>query len=152
MSEDGPEYGYAADARPLWDEQNWAAEQIRILLRAAGCPEFPALGGFSVNNEEPFLVAPAGVTDTTATARYTAVLTSAGYRVEPFPDDEVMVQAWPPAGQRPIPPPRSLWRRACGECGEQMTRVESAASRTHGWAGRCADCQDEHLAAAADDT
>jgi hypothetical protein len=31
-----------------------------------------------------------------------------------------------------------------------MTAVEAGASQAHNWHGRCADCQAEHLAQAAD--
>jgi hypothetical protein len=35
--EEGPEFGYAVDARPLWSARDWAAEQVRVVLRTACC-------------------------------------------------------------------------------------------------------------------
>jgi hypothetical protein len=49
-------------------------------------------------------------------------------------------------------PAREERGQHCLECEEPMTAVEAAASRTHNWHGRCADCQAEHLAQATDTT
>jgi hypothetical protein len=88
--------------------------------------------------------------DFTDPARATGVLTEAGYRTGPHPDDEELLAVWPPAGQTPAAPARGERGRRCVECAEVLTSVESAASRVHRWQGRCAVCQAEHLAQAAD--
>ncbi|TDC98019.1 hypothetical protein E1292_36035 [Nonomuraea deserti] len=99
----GPEFGRAVDARPLWSARDWAAEQARVVLRAAGCPEFPARAGFSVESHDPLALA---VTDDftdpahqpAALARATRALAEAGYRTAPHPWDNELVAVWP----RPI--------------------------------------------------
>ena len=157
QQEEGPEFGYAVDARPLWSALDWQAEQVRVVLRAAGCAEFPACAGFSVESHDPLTVGicddstdPAG--PPAARARAAQVLTEAGYRIEqhPYDEDEELLAVRPPAGQTPVVPARGERGQHCLECGEPMTAVETAASQAHDWHGRCADCQAEHLAQAAD--
>jgi hypothetical protein len=48
---DAPAFGYGANSRPLWDVRAKDAEQIRIILRDAGCWEFGYhRGGFVVED------------------------------------------------------------------------------------------------------
>ncbi|GAA4053745.1 hypothetical protein [Actinomadura miaoliensis] len=153
QQEEGPEFGYAVDA--LWSARDWEVEQVRVVLCAAGCAEFPARAGFSVESHDPLTV---GICDdftdparpVAARARAAQVLTEAGYRIEPHPYDEELPAVRPPAGQTPAPPARGERGRHCVECGQPLTPVEAAASRAHRWHGRCADCRAEQLARSAE--
>lgn len=153
--EEGPEFGYAVNARPLWSALDWQAQQVRVVLRGAGCAEFPTDGGCSVESHDPLTV---GICDAStgvagpARARAAQVLTEAGYRIEPHPhdNDEELPAVRPPAGQTSTAPARGQRGQHCLECAEPMTAVGVAASRAHNWHGRCADCQAEHLTRATD--
>lgn len=78
------------------------------------------------------------------------MLAEAGYRTGLHLYDKELLAVWPPAGQTPVAPARGERGRRCVECVETLTSVESAASQAHRWHGRCAGCQAEHLAQAAD--
>ncbi|MBO2458151.1 hypothetical protein [Actinomadura violacea] len=158
---EGPQFGYTADARPLWTERDWAAEQIRIVLRDAGCPQAPANGGFTVDSTHPcntdpcaagscYLVSVCGDIDdparpARALARAAAVLAGAGYRTEHRPCRETRLRVWPPTDQIPVVAVTRSASRHCRRCAQMMTAVEYAACTGYGWAGRCSRCQAEHL-------
>ena len=96
-----PQFGFGARLRPLWTARDLAAEQIRAILRDAGCPEFGRMrDGFVVEGGEegePFLVACTVSHDARAArqmAIYEDALSAAGYRVVPFPADERGLQIW----------------------------------------------------------
>ena len=94
-----PRFGYGALKRPLWTAQVMDAERIRGLLRDSGCPEADEQDdGFVVqasDGEGPFYVA-CTISDAMRAAAqmttYKHVLTSAGFRVEPDPDDDQVLQ------------------------------------------------------------
>jgi hypothetical protein len=97
-----PAFGYGRGKRPSWTVRDRDAEAIREVLRKTKRAEFSdAGGGFVVEggeNAEPFLVACAdeGLTAAGEIAAYTKALTAAGFRVEPEPDDDQMLQVWIP--------------------------------------------------------
>jgi hypothetical protein len=99
-TDEEPAYGYGRGKRPLWTVRDRDAETIREVLRKAKRAEFSdAGGGFVVEggeNGEPFLVACADEDLAAAgeVAAYTEALTAAGFRVEPEPDDDQMLQVW----------------------------------------------------------
>ncbi|MDL4813208.1 hypothetical protein QP089_02930 [Actinomadura sp. OS1-43] len=146
IQELGPDYGYAVDARPLWNERDWAAEQIRIVLRRAGCSS--ARAGCAVDGQDPYLVAVRDPADRLphALADAAAALIGAGYLVEHVGYHDRTLRVWPPVDQIPVVAVARGMLRHCRWCGEAMTAVEAAASVAYGWSGRCADCQAEHLA------
>ncbi|MDL4813155.1 hypothetical protein [Actinomadura opuntiae] len=154
---EGPQFGYAVDARPLWTERDWTAEQIRIVLRAAGCPQAPAPGGFTVDSTDDAccVVSVCGDADDRSRppqvlAHVAAVLASAGYRTERRPRGTMGgLRIWPPAHLLPVVAVARSASRHCRQCAEMMTAVEYAACAGYGWSGRCAACQAEHLARAA---
>ncbi|MER6817202.1 hypothetical protein ABT299_48790 [Spirillospora sp. NPDC000708] len=142
----GPDYGYTVDGRPLRNERDWAAEQIRIILRRAGCS--PAGAGCAVNGQDPYLVSVFAVADRLpdVLADAAAALISAGYLVELIGYHDETLRVWPPADQIPVVAVARGMARHCRWCGEAMMAVEAAASVAHDWSGRCANCQAEHLA------
>ncbi|MDC0773896.1 hypothetical protein [Streptomyces sp. HD] len=96
-----PKYGYGHGARPLFTARDRDAEVIRRVLRKAGCREFGgAEGGFAVEGgrgEAPFLVASTlAVRTEPQLSLYREVLTGAGMRVEPDPDDSKTLLVWVP--------------------------------------------------------
>ncbi len=103
MSDDEPEFGYGRGGRPLWTVRDRDAEGVREVLRKAGRREFgDDHGGFAVeggHGGDPFMVACADDARVSAAElpRYEAALRAAGYRVEPEPDDDQVLQAWPPS-------------------------------------------------------
>ncbi|MDQ2875501.1 MAG: hypothetical protein M3Y33_12210 [Actinomycetota bacterium] len=72
-------------------------------MRKAGRREFgDDHGGFAVeggHGGDPFMVTCADAAGVSAAGlpRYEAALRAAGYRVEPEPDDDQVLQAWPPS-------------------------------------------------------
>lgn len=96
---ENPAFGYGAGKRPLWTVRDKDAEQIRIALRGAGCTELSERsGGFVVEGGQsgtPFLVACAtddALTETSEITTYIKALTSAGFRVEPDPALDQVLQ------------------------------------------------------------
>lgn len=145
VQELGPEFGYAVDARPLRNERDWAAEQIRMVVRSAFRPESGARTEVVVEGEDPYLVSvrvngPVRPPDALACAA--AALIDAGYLTE---RDALALRVRPPADQMPVVAVARGTARHCRWCGEAMTAVEAAASVAYGWSGRCAACQTEHL-------
>ncbi|HEU5031791.1 MAG TPA: hypothetical protein VFV01_43225 [Spirillospora sp.] len=148
VQELGPEFGYAADARPLRNERDWAAEQIRTVVRSASRRESAPRAEVMVEGEDPYLVSvringPARPPDPLACAA--AALTDAGYLTERDERDATTLRVWPPADQMPVVAVARGTARHCRWCGEAMTAVEAAACVAYGWSGRCATCQTEHL-------
>ncbi|KAB2375055.1 NAD(+) diphosphatase [Actinomadura montaniterrae] len=148
VQELGPEFGYAADARPLRNERDWAAEQIRIVVRNAFRRESTVV---VVEGEDPYLVSvrvdgPTEMPDAVEGAA--AALIDAGYLAGRDERDAMALRVWPPSDQMPVVAVARGTARHCRWCGEAMTAVEAAASVAYGWSGRCADCQTEHLATA----
>ncbi|MER5325188.1 hypothetical protein [Streptosporangium roseum] len=103
MSEDKPEFGFGAAGRPLWTVRDRGAEAIRAVLRKAGRREFgERQDGFVVeggSDGAPFVIACTGDAEVAAPelARYEAALLEAGYRVEPDPADDQVLQARSPS-------------------------------------------------------
>jgi hypothetical protein len=94
-----PRFGYGAGARPLWNERDRDAEQIRITLRDAGHREFSdRRGGFVVEgggSGAPFLVACTFMNDAAAakeTISYIRTLNGAAFQVRTDPDDERILE------------------------------------------------------------
>lgn len=109
-ADEGPEFGYGKGRRPLWNARDRDAEQIRRLLRRAGCKEFGQKhrngdrGGFVVEGGgKPFHVACAMYTQDHSKvvreiARYWQTLTTAGCRIEPDPQgDSAVWEVWLPS-------------------------------------------------------
>ncbi|MGV9778731.1 hypothetical protein [Streptosporangium sp. NPDC003464] len=102
MSEDEPEFGYGVGGRPLWTVRDRDTEVVRTVLRKAGRREFGERhGGFVVEGGDdgaPFRVACADDAENSVREllRYEADLLKAGYRVEPDPGDDQMLQVWIP--------------------------------------------------------
>ena len=101
-----PRFGYGVGDRPLWSQRDWAAEEIRNVLRDARCVEWsgvpPYHDGFVVEgggDGEPFAVActldelPDARTEL---QRYTEALKLHGYHVHLDPDDAKSLEVWPP--------------------------------------------------------
>ncbi|WP_433232528.1 hypothetical protein [Actinomadura formosensis] len=121
---EGPEFGYGVDVRPLWSARDWAAEQVRVVLRAAGCAEFPAGAGFSVESHDLLVV---GICDdftrpARPPGRTQPGRPDAGYRTGPHPDDEELLAVWAPAAQTPVAPVRGERGRRCVEWGRLWHR------------------------------
>jgi hypothetical protein len=103
MSDDKPEFGYGQGRRPLWTARDRDAEGVREVLRKAGHREFSDHhGGFAVedgHDGDPLIVACADDPGVSAAElpQYATALRAAGYRVEPLPDDDQALRAWPPS-------------------------------------------------------
>ena len=106
-----PRFGYGLNDRPLWSQRDREAEEVRKVLREAGCIEWsdlpPDHDGFAVEgggDGEPFAVACTLDDPTAARAevqRYTNALRAAAYRVQLDPDDDQCVEVWPPPDNGP---------------------------------------------------
>jgi hypothetical protein len=90
-----------AEKRPIWNKRDRDAEQIRIILRDAGCKEFSQhRDGFVVEGGDsgsPFFVACTGIDEAIATEETTAysqALKSAGFEVTQDQADDRILQVW----------------------------------------------------------
>jgi hypothetical protein len=102
-----PRFGYGLNDRPLWSQRDRDAEDVRRVLRGAGCVEWsgepPYHDGFVVeggDDGEPFAVACTLDDRTAARAevmRYRDALRAGEYRVQPDPDDAQCLEVWPPS-------------------------------------------------------
>lgn len=87
-----PAFGTGGHGRPLWTEQDQAAERVRAALREAGFAEFTdAQPGFAVEGGEPILVA--GLDG--RVGEYRAAIEQAGFAVTPDPSDPLLLRVVP---------------------------------------------------------